>query len=38
VIQPKPDAEIVEQRLVSVQHGTDVLRKGVSAKKIVVKL
>ena len=38
MIQPKPDAEVVEQRLVSVQHGIDVLRKRVSAKKIVVEL
>jgi hypothetical protein len=38
VIKAKPDAEVVGRGLESVQRGVDVLRKGVSAKKIVVEL
>jgi hypothetical protein len=37
VMQAKPDAEVVGKGLESVQHGVDVLKKGVSAKKIVVE-
>lgn len=37
-MQAKPDAEVVGQGLENVQHGVDVLRRGVSAKKIVVEL
>ncbi|CAN9310880.1 unnamed protein product [Alternaria sp. RS040] len=38
VMQVKPDAEVVGKGLESMQHGVDVLKKGVSAKKIVVEL
>jgi hypothetical protein len=37
-MQAKPDAEVVGKGLESMQHGVDVLKKGVSAKKIVVEL
>ncbi|KAG9231562.1 zinc-binding oxidoreductase-like protein CipB [Amylocarpus encephaloides] len=36
--QPKPDAEILEGGLEKVQEGIDILRKGVSGKKIVIEL
>ena len=35
---PKPDAEILEGGLEKVQDGVNILRKGVSAKKIVIEL
>ncbi|KAH7371475.1 zinc-binding oxidoreductase-like protein CipB [Cadophora sp. MPI-SDFR-AT-0126] len=35
---PKPDPEIIEGGLRKVQEGIDIVRKGVSAKKIVVEI
>lgn len=35
---PKPDPEILEGGLERVQEGMDILRKGVSAKKIVIEV
>ncbi|QIW99545.1 hypothetical protein AMS68_005063 [Peltaster fructicola] len=37
-LQPKPEANVVGQGLGSIQHGIDVLRRGVSAQKIVVRI
>ena len=37
-LKAKPDAQIVGHGLESVQKGVDLLRKGVSARKIVVTL
>lgn len=36
--QTKPDPEVLEGGLVRVQEGIDILRKGVSAKKIVIEV
>lgn len=36
--QPKPDPEILEGGLGRVQDGIDILKKGVSAKKIVIEI
>jgi hypothetical protein len=36
--QAKPDPEILEGGLERVQDGIDMLRKGVSAKKIVIEV
>ena len=36
--QAKPDPIVIEGGLKKVQEGIDILRKGVSAKKIVIKL
>jgi hypothetical protein len=35
---PKPDPEIIEGGLGKVQEGIDIVRKGVSAKKIVIEV
>lgn len=37
-LQPKPDPMVVGQGLVSIQLGLDTVRKGVSARKVVVRL
>ncbi|KAJ0297693.1 hypothetical protein COL516b_010548 [Colletotrichum fioriniae] len=37
-LKPKPDAEVVGKGLESIQAGLDVLKQGVSAKKLVVQL
>lgn len=37
-LQPKPDPTVVGQGLESIQSGLDILRKGVSATKVVVRL
>jgi hypothetical protein len=36
--QPKPDPLIVEGGLEKVQEGVNILRKGVSAKKVVIEI
>jgi hypothetical protein len=36
--QPKPDPLIVEGGLEKVQEGINILRKGVSAKKVVIEI
>lgn len=35
---PKPDPEVLEGGLERVQDGIDIVRKGVSAKKIVIEI
>lgn len=37
-LQCKPDSMVVGEGLESIQKGIDILRKGVSAAKVVVKL
>jgi hypothetical protein len=37
-LKARPDAQVVGHGLESVQEGVDVLKRGVSAKKIVVTL
>jgi len=37
-LQPKPDPMVIGERLESIQLGLDIVRKGVSATKVVVRL
>lgn len=37
-LKPKPDAEVIGKGLESIQAGLDVLKQGVSAKKLVIQL